>query len=47
MEKLTFYHWIVIFSDDESLYYIFESELSTSNLVNKSWKINRLLTILD
>lgn len=35
------------FSNDKSLCYIFEGELSTSNLVNKSWKINRLLTILD
>lgn len=35
------------FSDDENLCYIFEGELSTSNLVSRSWKINRLLTILD
>lgn len=35
------------FSDDENLCYIFEGELSTYNLVNESWKINRLLTILD
>ena len=35
------------FSDDEHLCYIYEGELSTSNLVSKSWKINRLLTILD
>ena len=35
------------FSDDEHLCYIYEGELSTSNLVSKSWKINRLLIILD
>lgn len=35
------------FSDDEHLCYIYEGELSTSNLVSRSWKINRLLTILD
>ena len=35
------------FSDDEHLCYIYEGKLSTSNLVSKSWKINRLLTILD
>ena len=35
------------FSDDEHLCYIYEGELSTSNLVSKSRKINRLLTILD
>lgn len=34
-------------SDDENLCYIYEGKLSTSNLVSKSWKINRLLTILD
>lgn len=35
------------FSEEESLCYIYEGELSTSNLVSRSWKINRLLTILD
>lgn len=35
------------FSDDEHLCYIYDGELSTSNLVSRSWKINRLLTILD
>lgn len=35
------------FSEEEQLCYIYEGELSTSNLVSKSWKINRLLTILD
>ena len=35
------------FSEEEHLCYIYEGKLSTSNLVSKSWKINRLLTILD
>jgi hypothetical protein len=35
------------FSEEEQLCYIYEGALSTSNLVSKSWKINRLLTILD
>lgn len=35
------------FSEEEQLCYIYEGKLSTSNLVSKSWKINRLLTILD
>ena len=35
------------FSEEEQLCYIYEGTLSTSNLVSKSWKINRLLTILD
>lgn len=35
------------FSEEENLCYIFEGELSTSNLVSQSWKINKLLTILD
>ncbi len=35
------------FSYEEHLSYIYEGELSTSNLVSKSWKINRLLTILN
>ena len=33
--------------EEEHLCYIYEGKLSTSNLVSKSWKINRLLTILD
>ena len=35
------------FSEEEHFCYIYEGKLSTSNLVSKSWKINRLLTILD
>ena len=35
------------FSEEESLCYIYEGELSTSNLVSKSGKINRLLSMLD
>ena len=35
------------FSEEEQLCYIYEGKLSTSNLVSRSWKINRLLTILD
>lgn len=35
------------FSEEEHLCYIYEGKLSTSNLFGRSWKINRLLTILD
>lgn len=34
------------FSDDEHLCYIYEGELSTSNLVSRSWKINRYINYI-